>query len=329
MEDNYCPLAFHGIYVQRFANGKHSTAPCCLAEKSAPTSNKIDFNNDPHLTKIRKEFIAGNRPKECQQCWILEDLGGDSVRKFYISYYNINGLLLDNTALLYNVDYNTLPLCNAKCIICGPQFSSTWADAVGKTSTIINIIKNNYDHLDGLDLSTVKKIYFNGGEPLLTDEHVTVLQRITNLSEVDVVYNTNGSCYPSETALDLWTKVNSVQIYFSIDGIGERFEITRTPLKWSIVSENIEKINLLPNVKIGRTYTIGWHNVYDLEDTINWFEKLPKFDIEQFYVHYVNPGHYLSLNESSTSEKQQFAIELLKFKKFNKWYHSILNALNL
>jgi len=66
MSDSYCPLAFHGIYVERLPNGKNVVAPCCLAEKSAPVDT-IDFDNDLHLTEIRDEFKQGGKPKQCEQ----------------------------------------------------------------------------------------------------------------------------------------------------------------------------------------------------------------------------------------------------------------------
>lgn len=317
-------MAFHSVYIQRFANGKHSIAPCCLAKQSEQSTDKIDFINDRYLNMIRKEFSVGIRSGACRQCWDLEDSGGISQRNVQIAQANMP---LDESVTLYNIDYNTLPLCNARCIICSPMYSSAWATSIGRVSEIIDIAKNNYDHLDGLDLSNLKRIYFNGGEPLLTDEHVELLQRVDNISNLDILYNTNGSCYPNDCALNLWNKAKSVTIFFSIDGIGHRFEETRTPLKWDQVSENIKKMNQLENINIACSYTIGRHNVYDLQDTINWFEKLPNFNIEDFYVHYVNPGHELSFDRASEYEKKGFIKELSRFNKFTKWYEGILNSL--
>jgi MoaA/NifB/PqqE/SkfB family radical SAM enzyme len=168
-------------------------------------------------------------------------------------------------------------------------------------------------------------VYFNGGEPLLTKEHLTVLKKIDKISDVDISYNTNGSCYPTAEVIDLWSKAKKVSIYFSIDGIGKRFEETRTPLKWNLVSENIKKINLLDNINIQCSYVIGRHNVYDLEDTINWFSTLPKFDpLAMFQVHNVNSEHKLDLNQASAEEKELFKKELYKFNRFH-WYDSIVN----
>jgi len=317
MNDNYCPLAFHGIYVERLPNNKNVVAPCGLAEKSAPV-DIIDFKNNPHLVKIRKEFEQGNKPKHCEQCWRLEEHGGESRRLVYRDMYQD---VVDPIGLV-TLDYHTLPICNAKCVICGPKYSSTWATETGAWE-IKDIVKNNNDHLKDIDLSGIKHVYFNGGEPLLTDEHVNILKQIKG---ADIIYNTNGSCFPDEDVLDLWRQQQSVTVFFSIDAIGENFNSIREKLDWEQVSKNILKFNALEFVKIGCSYTIGGHNVYDLEPTIEWFSKI--IDVkENFHVHYVSPGHELYFNHFK-HQKELFLTELEKFKDYH-WYDSISNAVRI
>jgi len=317
MNDNYCPLAFHGIYVERLPNNKNVVAPCGLAEKSAPV-DIIDFKNNPHLVKIRKEFEQGNKPKHCEQCWRLEEHGGESRRLVYRDMYQD---VVDPIGLV-TLDYHTLPICNAKCVICGPKYSSTWATETGAWE-IKDIVKNNNDHLKDIDLSGIKHVYFNGGEPLLTDEHVNILKQIKG---ADIIYNTNGSCFPDEDVLDLWRQQQSVTVFFSIDAIGENFNSIREKLDWEQVSKNILKFNASEFVKIGCSYTIGGHNVYDLEPTIEWFSKI--IDVkENFHVHYVSPGHELYFNHFK-HQKELFLTELEKFKDYH-WYDSISNAVRI
>jgi len=323
MNSTYCPLIFHGIYSERLVTGKQSISPCCLARKSEPFLGEINFANNEYLEEIRQASRDGKKHAACINCWTLEENGGESKRQVSIDQYKDMDLPLDESIKLYNLDYNTLPICNAKCVICSPRYSSLWAVDAGHN--IKNLLTQDYNHLASLDLSNIKIVYFNGGEPLLTKEHLTVLKKIDKISEVDIFYNTNGSCYPTAEVVDIWSKARQVSIYFSIDGIGKRFEETRTPLKWDLVSENIKKINLLDNINIQCSYVIGRHNVYDLEDTINWFATLPNFDpLTMFQVHCVNPGHKLAIHRASAEEKELFKKELYKFNKFH-WYNSIGN----
>ena len=317
MSDNYCPLAFHGIYVERLPNGKNVVAPCCLAEKSAPVDT-IDFDNDLHLTKIRDEFKQGNKPKQCEQCWHLEERGGESRRLVYKDIYQD----IVNPIGLVTIDYNTLPICNAKCVICSPRYSSTWATETGAWE-IKDIVKNTNNHLRDIDLSGIKHVYFNGGEPLLTDEHVNILKQVR---DADITYNTNGSCFPKEHVLDLWKQQQSVTVFFSIDAVGENFNRIREKLDWEQVSANISKFKELEFVNIGCSYTIGGHNVFDLEPTIEWFSKI--IDVkENFHVHYVNPGHKLYFDHFK-HQKELFLTELEKFKDYH-WYDPISNAVRI
>jgi len=328
MNSNYCPLIFHGIYIERSVDYKHTIAPCCLAQQSPAQTGQVDVANDPYLNGIRTVNTQNLRPPECAVCWTLEDQGGESKRQMTLDLYKNAGIALDHTAVLYSMDYNTRPLCNARCIICGPRYSSTWAASLGLTD-ITAIIKEDADPIIGIDFDQLKTIYFNGGEPLLTDEHLQVLRRFNNIGAVDIFYNTNGSCWPSTEVLDLWSQARSVTVAFSIDGTGDEFERIRTPLKWHEVSANIQRANLLDNVTIQCAYTIGTHNVSALKPTIEWFEKLPNFDLyQQFHVHYVYPGHKFYFDRATVEQRLQFQEELSCFKEFH-WYDSIINSLTI
>jgi hypothetical protein len=288
----YCPLIFHGIYVERTGNGAYQIAPCCTSKKSQVLTQTIDFVNNRYLNVIRTAANNNVRAPQCQSCWVVEDNGGESRRQVYMDRFKENQATIPE---LISLDYNTLPICNAKCIICGPYFSSAWIqDAqllkLGSRGAI-TIIDKEQNQLDGLDLTQLKSVYFNGGEPLLTNDHVTILTQLQNINEVAVSYNINGSCYPTEDVLQLWSKAKEVTLSLSIDGINEQFEYIRNPLIWKQVSDNIAKLNnCLPNLKINIAYTVGLHNVFGLHECINWCNtNIDKFDVAtQFHVHTAN-----------------------------------------
>lgn len=310
-----CFMANHAIYIQRYPNGKHAVSPCCIADNSEPTDQPINFNNDPYLTEIRESLQNGIQHPACHQCWKLEEKGGESRR------LNANDIhqdfILDG---LMAIDYNVLPICNAKCIICNPTFSSIWATDTGAWE-IKDIVKTNHDHLEGLDLSKIVRIYFNGGEPLLTNEHLVLLRKVNNAI---VFYNTNGSCYPSEETIELWKKQKYVSLGFSIDAVGENFNRIRERLDWAQVSNNILKIHQELDVGIECSYTLGGHNIYDLEPTIEWFSQI--IDVKKhFHVHYVSPGHELYF-DNFKDQHDEFRRELEKFKDFH-WCDAMINAL--
>jgi sulfatase maturation enzyme AslB (radical SAM superfamily) len=219
------------------------------------------------------------------------------------------------------LDYNVDPICNAKCIICSSFFSSAWAAEdiqFGRkiSRRVAETQKNNVDEL--LDLSALTDVYFNGGEPLMTKDHIQILNSInqqSDLSCVTISYNTNGSILPTEEILELWKKCQSVKLYFSIDGTDSVFNYTRYPLKWINVQDNINKIcsAKLDNLTISISYTIGIHNILSVIETEKWMnslkEQFPSV-VADFTVHPVIGD--LSLDNASTSLKKVFLNNLQK-----------------
>lgn len=321
----YCPLIFNGIYVERGIGGIQ-IAPCSLSAKSSILSEKINFESNTHLTEIRDITKLNQFAPQCQTCWVVENNGGESKRQTEIDAFK---LLSTADTKLMHIDYNTLPICNAKCIICSSKYSSLWIQDDIKLghqkNTVIPKLDIKSNQLKGLDLSHLRSIYFNGGEPLLTNDHINLLSNLENLEDISISYNTNGSCYPTDDVIKMWNRSKEVTLFFSIDGINDKFEYIRNPLIWEQVSNNIKLIHqLLPNVVIGISYTLGIHNVFGLQETINWFtNNLDNFNVKtQFHVHTVNGN--LDLCYASPQLKHAFNIELKKFDSDNfYWLESI------
>jgi organic radical activating enzyme len=114
-----------------------------------PPLHKIqpaDIAQDPsgiHNTAYKKEqrkiMLRNERPAECQYCWNMEDQGKLSDRHYrsgepwaaadFEKIRNSNG---SEDAIPSYVEVNFNNACNLKCSYCSPQFSSTWADEIGR-----------------------------------------------------------------------------------------------------------------------------------------------------------------------------------------------------
>jgi len=92
-------------------------------------------------------------------------------------------------------------------------------------------------------------------------------------------YNTNGSVWP-DAFVTYWPYFKEVDIHFSIDAIGPRFELQRGG-SWTEVEKNILKIkNLnLPNMTLNLMSTVSVMNVYYLDEVYDWAQthKFPLF----------------------------------------------------
>ena len=61
---------------------------------------------------------------------------------------------------------------------------------------------------------------------------------------VEIHYNTNGTQFP-EHAEEIWKHFKLIEIAFSIDDVGERFEYQRANALWNNVNENMDRFEAL------------------------------------------------------------------------------------
>ena len=94
-----------------------------------------------------------------------------------------------------------------------------------------------------------------------------------------------------------WKHYKKVNISFSIDGIGDKFEYMRYPANWNEVEENMKKFHKIGlefgNIDFNWCLTISSINVYSVPETIDYFYKHFKnlgFSIYLNLVH--GPSHY-------------------------------------
>jgi molybdenum cofactor biosynthesis enzyme MoaA len=123
-------------------------------------------------------------------------------------------------------------------------------------------------------LSSIQFIHFNGGEPLLSKEHVKLLHAIEHKDRVHLNYNTNGTILPNKELLDLWEKFKLVQLDFSIDDVGEKFEFQRFPAKWAQVTDNLQWYidNAPHNCMFAINTSVGILNHSNLQSLAAWLQ---------------------------------------------------------
>jgi molybdenum cofactor biosynthesis enzyme MoaA len=182
-------------------------------------------------------------------------------------WYSDNGL--NNTTVeLVRLDYWTGDTCNLRCAICGPFNSSAWRQELNMP---VQKVSNNH-FWTTMDLSTLKFVHFNGGEPLLSKEHVMFLESIPDKSKVQITYNTNGTIRAPQSLMQIWEKFKLVKLDFSIDDVGERFEYQRYPANWLEVSENLQWYidNSPTNCMFSVNTTVSILNAGNLDNLATW-----------------------------------------------------------
>lgn len=265
MNPNYCPDLFTNFFIQKFDESTAELAYCCVSERTKPT-NQIDFYHKK-LEEGREYFLStGQLPKDCQVCVDCENNNTISRRLAELSYEHRPYTFERN---ILRLQYNCDNICNLKCVGCGGWYSSAWFEdeiKLGRrkpTDIKVKPTKNNPVLID-LDVSKLHSIYFNGGEPLMTKDHIRVLNYLKdngNARNIYVCYNTNGTQPITDEMLTLWKEFGSVQLIVSVDGIKDSFEYIRYPAKWDHVISNVENYRRTGVPKVSFGINIGVHNV--------------------------------------------------------------------
>lgn len=283
----FCYELYKNLAIWSF-NGEIRYTPCSYSTYTIATSESIDmskvWNSEEH--QRLQNYIQQDLPVPgCESCYHEESHGLKSRRlnviDLYETYFQDNSLCMDSPQ---SIDYSVGNLCNLKCTICKPENSTAWAADFIKiypknANQIAKFDKFNQIQLTDIGyLQNLTNIHFHGGgEPLLSDAHINLLNSIKNvkgLSDVHVLYNTNGTKLANKSLLELWSECRLVELYFSIDDIGERFEYQRTGATWDDLIENIQWFT--ENMPVNHMFKINctWSllNIYYLDELVNWYE---------------------------------------------------------
>jgi sulfatase maturation enzyme AslB (radical SAM superfamily) len=261
-----CIDAFKNLNIVRHHNSLQ-ISPCCLSPTQAVSI--IDFKQDPYLKQIRNDWDNNQYPTACQACQQSEARGQTSRRSGSNQWYQAHDLVNDQVELI-RMDYWTGDQCNLACVICGPDWSSSWKQELNfEKQNQRAVINQTWSELD---LTQLRFVHFNGGEPLLSKEHVKFLQAIPNKSQVQITYNTNGTVLPGAELLSLWQEFQLVQLDFSIDDLESRFEYQRYPAQWNQVVKNLQWFwDHAPHNCIFNTNTaVGVLNHDNLQNLMDW-----------------------------------------------------------
>lgn len=278
----YCPDVWKSVYVSKLDQERVSMGFCCLNSENVTvdisTVTKSTWQNI--LQQKRQDFIQTVDSSQCQNCWQIENSQGISRRINDINWFDNNDIVQDQKLQLNSLEWNCENLCNLACITCGPRYSSRWATEIKRypwTDANQYFVANKNKFYQTLDLSYLRRVYFNGGEPLLTNDHIeilTKLQQENTLQHCEVSYNTNGTIIPDDLCLSLWKEAKLVRVMLSIDAIDKNFEFVRWPAKWEQMTTFINTLKSQPfNIIIDITCTVGIHNVFSLDKLYNWHIK--------------------------------------------------------
>jgi MoaA/NifB/PqqE/SkfB family radical SAM enzyme len=282
-----------------FLNPDSSAKPCCIGQGDFGNYNDTpdvdQLINNPQMNKLRLDMLNGVENPACENCYVHERQGIRSLRNVInndqqeyvqeVDKTNLDGSITEFKMRYF--DFRFSNICNMKCRSCGSWFSSLWEQEDIKTNKLVSpltkinnkpaLYKDIEEHIDNFNV-----LYFAGGEPLITDDHYTVLEDLIRRNKTDVVlrYSTNLSVlkFKDKDLLNLWSKFKkNIEVYASIDHYGERAEYIRHGTDWGVVESNLHIVKKLPNITFRINSVLGIYNYLTFGD---------------FYMYLIKQGLY-------------------------------------
>jgi len=295
--------------------------------------NFTAIHNTNHKKEMRRMMQNGERPRECEYCWKMEDMGKDAVsdRTFKSIIYTDEELQQayeadhnENTNLkTFEIAFDRV--CNLACSYCNASFSTTWAKDIKNNGPYENLVSDGAGafHQDGSwaqpykddednpyiqafwkwwenGLSeSLQELRVTGGEPLMSGNTWKLFDWF-NEQDTDMRFAINSNLIAKDSIIDkLIEKTQSMKhfdLYTSCEAVGEQAEYIRDGLDYELWLKNIKRI-----------LTEGNCNGVNIMMTIN---SLCLFSITEFL------DEVYKLKELTQSRTPTVSLNLLRFPSF-------------
>lgn len=228
----FCALPF----IERYQCVDGQEYLCCWSHIP------IDRQDRSSITTIKKKILAGDTVSHCQYCYDQESRREVSPRIVETSRWMkdpevaqyINSWDENTADKTFYFDIRFDNKCNLACITCGARDSSLWAKELGIEP------KTNILPFEIEECLRAKKLYLAGGEPLIIDEFLHLLDQVAH-SEIQpaVVINTNLTRV-NDSIKQLLSNIKDLTLIVSVDTYAKANEYHRWPMSWSKFIDNFE-----------------------------------------------------------------------------------------
>ena len=270
--ENFCLYPFTQLYVDSTESGspedKFIVKPCCITnDDNTKYASLIDniFNHD-HLKDIRKTFMSNKIPSGvCDECTFNEKSSGKSKRtdalKEHWVYESVDFVVEEDGTMVsdfQDLDIRPSNICNLKCIMCNPSYSSKWYEDfeiynetfldtkdLGTVSIMKKTINLSNKQTDWNWLyshsNQLKRVMIAGGEPFYMKDARDFLKYLVDnefSSNIILDITTNATTIDG-VLVSLLQSFKSNCITISLDGVGDVNHIIRYPTDWNEYCSNV------------------------------------------------------------------------------------------
>lgn len=258
MNKTFCVLPWIHLDLQSGDSDVPGVNPCCLfnwdhlkeIDPNYYTHNDVEKQglhsavNQRAFNSIRQDMLNGKYIKGCYKCYDNEKSGSKSMRQQMNEQFTFDQTKLDTNFLSARyIEISLDNTCNLECKMC----SSIYSSKLRRRDRLLNntVAPNEvYDIniLDTVDLDNVKLIKILGGEPLLSKNHLPLLNKFPNISNVTLLYNTNATVIPNQQTVEKMNQAKHLNFIISCDGIYKYNDYQRWGSNFETIIENSETI---------------------------------------------------------------------------------------
>ena len=255
-----------------------------------PPAHKVDLegvknnpkllHNTPEKKEHRKQMQQGIRPKGCEYCWKIEDMGPDYIsdRVYKSKIYTDKELWDADLPADSDVNLRTLEIafdrtCNFACSYCNPAFSTTWAKDIKDNGAYQNLVsdgRNHFTHAHDssqlynvgevnpyveaffkwweLDLhTTLRELRVTGGEPLMSADLWRLIEWFkdnVDKSQTTLAINSNLGAKDDlmDKLIEAKTHLPSLDVYTSNESVDTHAEYIRDGLDYMQWYKNLVRL---------------------------------------------------------------------------------------
>jgi hypothetical protein len=277
---SFCLAKWHHVTIYLQTGETHSCyhpAPHKIPAKEL-ISNPSVLHNTPEKKLERKAMLEGQRPKGCQYCWNVEDMGPDFISDRQIrtrSIYKPERLAeITSRPWDFNVNPEYIELsfgneCNFKCGYCHPKASSRLWNEI-KQHGPYTMVKNHRLDIDWFKTypeddnpyvdawwrwwpevsKTLNILRLTGGEPLMHKSTWRLLESLREKPLPALELNINSNLGGPQAWVERLSNhvaellanrsIKRFKLFTSIDTWGERAEYLRTGLNLETWERNLD-----------------------------------------------------------------------------------------
>lgn len=288
-------------WVHLYVTGLGYLSPCCISNSQGfGNLNKSSFKDlwqSEAIRSFRLKMLNDEEDSNCTACYETESAGNTSVRqqsnlrfRKYIDWVantDYSGYAPDAKPVSWDIRFSNK--CNLRCRTCSSASSSAWykdeiALSMNKApqrsgsfleelyTRFITGLKDTKKLLADLEeyFPFLDHLYCAGGEPLLIEENLCMLEKLDLMGkyDLDLVYNTNMTqLHKNNKFSPIWKSFRNLTLIISLDGDHRRGEYIRKGIKWDTVLSNLEFIKQeCPHINILVNFTVSAFNIIHLPD---------------------------------------------------------------